>query len=140
MSTINRSNMYFSTYALLNSKSFTKTSIESFTYTSFTMRHRFRILWMSFFRRWKRWNVFWTTTQSTCNLHHSLWSNSIRFMQHVVINQLIELFNATHMQFCLSQNIVIWKAKNLINTIDLMFMINRLQICVINCENWFDLI
>jgi hypothetical protein len=60
------------------------------------------------------------------NLHHSLWSRSIRFTQHVAVNQLIELFNTKHMQFCLSQSIIIWKAKNSINTIDLMFMINRL--------------
>ncbi len=43
------------------------------------------------------------------------------------------------MQFCLSQNIIIWKAKNLINTIDLIFMINRLQACVTHCESRFDL-
>jgi hypothetical protein len=73
------------------------------------------------------------------NLHHSLWSNSIRSTQHVAIDQLIELFNTTHMQFCLSQNIIIWKAKNSINTIDLMFMISRLQVCVTHCENRFDL-
>jgi hypothetical protein len=60
------------------------------------------------------------------NLHHSLWSRSIRSTQHVAIDQLIELFNTTHMQFCLSQNIIIWKARNSINTIDLMFMTSRL--------------
>ncbi len=43
------------------------------------------------------------------------------------------------MQFCLSQNIIIWKTKNSINTIDLMFMTNRLQICVTHCENRFNL-
>jgi hypothetical protein len=43
------------------------------------------------------------------------------------------------MQLCLSQNIVIWKAKNSINTIDLMFMTNRLQACVTHCENRLDL-
>jgi hypothetical protein len=73
------------------------------------------------------------------NLHHSLWSDSIHFTQHVAIDQLIELFNTTHMQFCLSQNIIIWKTKNSINTIDLMFMKSRLQTCVTHCENWFDL-
>ncbi len=73
------------------------------------------------------------------NLHHSLWSNSTRFTQHVAIDQLIEIFNTTHMQFCLSQNIIIWKAKNSIDTIDLMFMTSRLQACVTHCENRFDL-
>ncbi len=72
-------------------------------------------------------------------MHHSLWSNSIRFTQHVAIDQLIELFNTTHMQFCLSQNIIIWEAKNSINTIDLMFMTSRLQACVTHCESRFDL-
>ncbi len=73
------------------------------------------------------------------NLHHSLWSRSIRFTQHVAVDQLIELFNTTHMQFCLSQNIIIWNARNSINTIDLMFMTNRLQVCVTHCESRFDL-
>jgi hypothetical protein len=41
------------------------------------------------------------------NLHHSLWSKFIRFTQHVAVDQLIELFNTTYMQFCLSQNIII---------------------------------
>jgi hypothetical protein len=43
------------------------------------------------------------------------------------------------MQLCLSQNIIIWKTKNSINTIDLMFMTNRLQACVTHCESRFDL-
>jgi hypothetical protein len=73
------------------------------------------------------------------NLHHLLWSNSIRFTQHVAIDQLIELFNTTHMQLCLSQNIIIWEARNSISTIDLMFMTNRLQACVTHCESRLDL-
>ncbi len=73
------------------------------------------------------------------NLHHSLWSKSIRFTQHVAVDQLIELFNTTHMQFCLSQSIIIWKARNSISTIDLMFMTNRFQACVTHCESRFDL-
>jgi hypothetical protein len=73
------------------------------------------------------------------NLHHSLWSDSIRFTQHVAVDQLIELLNTTHMQFCLSQSIIIWKTKNSINTIDLMFMTSHLQACVTHCENRLDL-
>jgi hypothetical protein len=72
------------------------------------------------------------------NLHHSLWSDSTRFTQHVAIDQLIKLFNTMHMQFCLSQNIIIWKTKNSINTIDFMFMTSRLQTCVTHCESRFD--
>ncbi len=73
------------------------------------------------------------------NLHYSLWSNSIRFTQHVAVDQLIELLNTTHMQFCLSQNIIIWEARNSINTIDLIFMTSRFQACVTHCESRFDL-
>jgi hypothetical protein len=73
------------------------------------------------------------------NLHHSLWSDSTRFTQHVAVDQLIEIFNTTHMQFCLSQSIIIWETRNSINTIDLMFMTSRLQVCVTHCENRFDL-
>jgi hypothetical protein len=73
------------------------------------------------------------------NLHHSLWSNSTRFTQHVAVDQLIEFLNTTHMQLCLSQNIIIWETRNSINTIDLIFMTRRLQACVTHCESRFDL-
>jgi hypothetical protein len=43
------------------------------------------------------------------------------------------------MQFCLSQSIIIWKARNSINTIDLIFMTSRLQACVTHCESRLDL-
>ncbi len=73
------------------------------------------------------------------NLHHSCWSKSICFTQHVTIDQLIEFINTTHMKFCLSQNIIIWKTKSLINTIDLIFMTSRFHVCVTHCESRLDL-
>jgi hypothetical protein len=73
------------------------------------------------------------------NLHHSLWSDSIRSTQHTAIDQLIDLLVNKHMNLCLSQKIVIWKAKNSRNIINLIFMIERLQASITHCESRRDL-
>jgi hypothetical protein len=73
------------------------------------------------------------------NLHHFLWSNSIRSIQHTAIDQLIDLLVNKHMNLCLFQRIVTWKAKNSRNIIDLIFMIERLQASITHCENRRDL-
>jgi hypothetical protein len=73
------------------------------------------------------------------NLHHSLWSDSIRSIQHTAIDQLIDLLVSKHMNLCLSQKIVTWKARNSRNIINLIFMIERLQASITHCENKRDL-
>jgi hypothetical protein len=73
------------------------------------------------------------------NLHHFLWNNSIRSIQHTAIDQLIDLLVNKHMNLCLSQKIVTWKARNLRNIINLIFMIERLQASITHCENRRDL-
>ncbi len=73
------------------------------------------------------------------NLHHFLWSDSIRSTQHTTINQLIDLLVSKHMNLCLSQRIVTWKARNSRNIIDLIFMIERLQASITHCESKRDL-
>ncbi len=73
------------------------------------------------------------------NLHHSLWSDSIRSTQHTAIDQLIDLLVNKHMNLCLSQKIVTWKTKNSRNIINLIFMIERLQASITHCENRRDL-
>jgi hypothetical protein len=73
------------------------------------------------------------------NLHHSLWNDSIRSTQHTAIDHLIDLLVSKHMNLCLSQKIVTWKAKNSRNIIDLIFMIERLQASITHCENRRDL-
>jgi hypothetical protein len=73
------------------------------------------------------------------NLHHSLWSESIRSTQHTAIDQLIDLLVNKYMNLCLFQKIVIWKAKNSHNIIDLIFMIERLQASITHCEKRRDL-
>jgi hypothetical protein len=73
------------------------------------------------------------------NLHHSLWNDSIRSTQHTAIDQLIDLLVNKHMNLCLSQKIVTWKAKNSRSIIDLIFMIERLQASITHCESRRDL-
>jgi hypothetical protein len=143
MLTIDRLNTFFSTYASLRSKSFKKHQ------SNHLHTQRLQCVIDFVFVEWVSFVVEDDETflnddaehvlLENFNLHHSLWSDSIRFTQHIAVDQLIELFNTTHMQFCLSQNIIIWKARNLINTIDLMFMTSRLQTRVTHCENRFDL-
>jgi hypothetical protein len=73
------------------------------------------------------------------NLHHSLWNDSIRSIQHTAIDQLIDLLVNKHMNLCLSQRIVTWKARNSRNIIDLIFMIELLQASITHCESACDL-
>jgi hypothetical protein len=73
------------------------------------------------------------------NLHHSLWCDSIRSTQHTAIDQLIDLLVNKHMNLCLFQRIVTWKAKNSHSIIDLIFMIERLQASITHCESRRDL-
>ncbi len=73
------------------------------------------------------------------NLHHSLWCDSIRSIQHTAIYQLIDLLVNKHMNLCLFQKIVTWKAKNSHSIIDLIFMIERLQASITHCESKRDL-
>jgi hypothetical protein len=73
------------------------------------------------------------------NLHHSLWSDSTRSTQHTAIDQLIDLLVNKHMNLCLSQRIVTWKAKNSRNIINLIFMTERLQTSITHCESRRDL-
>jgi hypothetical protein len=73
------------------------------------------------------------------NLHHFLWSDSTRSTQHTAIDQLIDLLVNKHMNLCLSQKIVTWKARNSRSIIDLIFMIERLQESITHCESRDDL-
>jgi hypothetical protein len=73
------------------------------------------------------------------NLHHSLWSDFTRSTQHTAIDQLIDLLVNKHINLCLSQKIVTWKAKNSRNIIDLIFMTKRLQASITHCESRRDL-
>jgi hypothetical protein len=72
------------------------------------------------------------------NLHHSMWKEIFKSTQHDAANQLIDVVLQTRMQFTLSTSTIIWKARYLNNTIDLMFMINWLVNNVISCETRFD--
>ncbi len=75
---------------------------------------------------------------SDFNLHHSLWSRSTRFTQHVVVDQLIDFINAKHMQLCLSQSIITWETRNSLNIIDLVFVTSKLQVSVTHYESRRD--
>jgi hypothetical protein len=75
---------------------------------------------------------------SDFNLHHSLWSRSTRLIQHVVVDQLIDLINAKYIQLCLSQNIITWKTRNSFNIINLVFATNKLQVNVTHYESRRD--
>ncbi len=72
------------------------------------------------------------------NLHHSMWKEIFKSIQHDAANQFINVVLQTRMQFTLSTSIIIWKTRHLNNTINLMFMINWFVNNVINCETRFD--
>ncbi len=72
------------------------------------------------------------------NLHHSMWEEIFKSTQHDATNQLIDVVLQTRMQFTLSTSTIIWKARNLSSTIDLVFMISWLVNSVISCETRSD--
>jgi hypothetical protein len=69
------------------------------------------------------------------NLQYSLWSDLIYLTQHVTTNQLIDLFIDNLLSLCLFQRTITWKARNSWNTVNLIFMIERLQINITQCKN-----
>ena len=68
------------------------------------------------------------------NLHHSLWCDSSRFMQHTATNQLLNLIETTNLNLILSQSMITWQTKNVTLIIDLMFMLKYLREKLIHCE------
>ncbi len=67
------------------------------------------------------------------NLHHSLWSDATRSIQHDATNQLLNVAKQTQLKFILFSDIVIWKTRHFKNTIDLIFMTKKLQKEFIHC-------
>ena len=68
------------------------------------------------------------------NLHHSFWNESLKFTQHVMTNQLIDIINKVNIKLILSQETIIWEAKNFQSIIDLIFMLNVLINKVEHCK------
>ncbi len=73
------------------------------------------------------------------NLHHLMWKEIFKSIQHDATNRFIDVVLQTRMQFMLLINTNIWKTKHSNNTIDLVFMIDWFVNNVINCETRFDL-
>jgi hypothetical protein len=72
------------------------------------------------------------------NLHHSMWKEIFKSTQHDAADQLIDVVLQTRMQLTLSTSTIIWEARHLNNTIDLVFMISWLVNNVISCETRSD--
>jgi hypothetical protein len=67
------------------------------------------------------------------NLHHSLWSDATKSIQHNATNQLLNVVQQTQLKFILFSNIIIWKTRHFQSTIDLIFMTKKLQKEFIHC-------
>jgi hypothetical protein len=67
------------------------------------------------------------------NLHHSLWSDATKSIQHDATNQLLKIVQQTQFKFILFSDIVIWETRHFQNTIDLIFMKKKLQKEFIHC-------
>ncbi len=73
------------------------------------------------------------------NLHHSLWSDAIRLIQHDAANQLLNIVQQIQLRLALFADIIIWKMRHFQNTIDLIFMIEKLQQRLIYCMIRFEI-
>jgi hypothetical protein len=67
------------------------------------------------------------------NLHHSLWNDATRSIQHDATDQFLNVVQQTQFKFILFSNIIIWKTRHFQNTIDLIFMTKKLQKKFIHC-------
>jgi hypothetical protein len=60
------------------------------------------------------------------NLHHFLWNKFTRFTQYAVANQLLNLIKNLDLFLIFSIDNIIWEARNVQSTINLIFMIESL--------------
>jgi hypothetical protein len=67
------------------------------------------------------------------NLHHSLWSDATRSIQHDATDQLLNVVQQTQLRFILLSDIIIWETRHFQSTIDLIFMTKKLQEELIHC-------
>jgi hypothetical protein len=67
------------------------------------------------------------------NLHHFLWSDATKSIQHNATNQFLNVVQQTQFKFIFLSNIVIWKTRHFQNTINLIFMTKKLQKKFIHC-------
>ena len=68
------------------------------------------------------------------NLHHSLWNESLKLIQYVMTNKLIDIVNEADMKLTISQETITWKIRNSQSTIDLIFMFNELINKIKHCK------
>lgn len=67
------------------------------------------------------------------NLHHSFWSDSSKFIQHVVDNALLNMINKHDLSIILFREIITWKTRNIFNISDLTFASSYLTDKVEHC-------
>jgi hypothetical protein len=67
------------------------------------------------------------------NLHHFLWSDATKSIQHDATNKLLNVVQQTQFKFIFFTNIIIWESRHFQNTIDLIFMTKKLQEEFIHC-------
>jgi hypothetical protein len=67
------------------------------------------------------------------NLHHSLWNDATKSIQHDATNQLLDVVQQTQLKFAFSSKTIIWKTRHFQSTIDLVFMTKKFQKEFIHC-------
>jgi hypothetical protein len=67
------------------------------------------------------------------NLHHSLWSDATRSIQHDATNQLLDVVQQTQLKLAFSSKTIIWETRHFQSTIDLIFMTKKFQKKFIHC-------
>jgi hypothetical protein len=67
------------------------------------------------------------------NLHHFLWNDATRSIQHDATNQLLNVVQQTQLKFIFFSDIIIWETRHFQSTIDLIFITKELQKELIHC-------
>ncbi len=68
------------------------------------------------------------------NLHHSHWKEWRCFIQHAMINSLLDIITNAKLKLLLKSDIITHKTHNQFTTIDLVFSIKKIQFMTCKCK------
>jgi len=73
------------------------------------------------------------------NLHHSYWEERRCFIQHIMINTLLNIIINTRLRLLLKSDTITCKTHNQFTMINLVFSSEKIQFMTCKCKVWIDL-
>ncbi len=73
------------------------------------------------------------------NLHHSHWKERRCFIQHMIINTLLNVITNARLKLLLKSDIITHEIHNQFTMIDLIFSSEKIQFIIHKCKIWINL-